>query len=153
MSALHIRRSTVAEFEAAPNLPEILAEYAEESSLSELGATSPQVGTYRMMEKAGIFYPIGAFDGARLAGFILPVVVVLPHYGVLAAVVESFFVPKVERKTGIGMKLLEHAEALARELGAKALLLSAPAYGVLSRVLSRTPRYRHSNETYITVLA
>lgn len=150
---MEIRPCTVAELAAAPNLAELLAEYARESSLPELGPTSAQIETYRKLEATGMFHPIGAFEGDELCGFILPIVVVLPHYGVLAATVESFFVPYSLRPTGIGLRLLALAEAKARELGAKALLLSAPVAGALDAVLERMRPYRHSNNVWVRALA
>lgn len=149
---VEIRPCRVAELEAAPNLAAILAEYAEESGMPELGQPNVQVPTYRALEAAGVFHPIGAFDQGQLVGFILPIVVVLPHYGVPAATVESFFVRKASRRTGAGMKLLAAAEELARGLGAKALLLSAPVGSVLARVMPRLP-YRHSNDVFVRALA
>ena len=94
---IEIRRCTVAQIEAAPNLAAVLAEYAAESSQAELGPVRPQFATYWGLEATGFFHPIGAFEGERLAGFILPIVIALPHYGVLAATVESFFVPAADR--------------------------------------------------------
>lgn len=146
-----IRSCTVAELEAAPNLAEVLAEYAHESSLPELGQPQAQVETYRALESAGVFHPIGAFDGDRLIGFILPLVAPLPHYGVVAGVVESFFVSTADRKRGVGLKLLGATEGLARAAGAKALLVSAPSGGSLSRVLPHRG-YRHSNEVFVRAL-
>ena len=147
-----IRRCTTAELEAAPNLAEVLAEYALESSMKELGPARAQVEIYRALEASGLFHPIAAFEGDRLLGFILPIVVVLPHYGVVAATIESFFVPKAVRKQGIGLRLLAMAEALARELGAKALLLSAPVTGSMGRVLA-AKGFRHSNDVFVKGLA
>lgn len=151
MTEVCVRPCTVAELEAAPNLAELLAEYARESSLPELGAACAQVDTYRKLEASGFFHPIGAFEDGRLVGFILPIVITLPHYGVLAATIESFFVPQADRKKGIGLRLLRAAEHLAKELGAKALLVSAPAQGALSRVLP-AKGYRHSNDVYVMAL-
>lgn len=148
---IEIRPCTVAELEAAPNLAAVLAEYAREASMPELGQPAPQIETYRRLEASGAFHPIAAFEDGLLAGFILPIVVVLPHYGVLSATVESFFVPRAERKKGLGLRLLLAAEELARALGAKALLLSAPVGGILARVLPGLP-YRHSNDVFVRAL-
>lgn len=150
---MDVRRCTVAELEAAPNLFEVLEEYAREAATPELGPAVAQIETYRAMEATGMFHPIAAFDDDLLVGFILPVVVVLPHYGVIAATIESFFVPAADRKRGVGLALLGAAEDLARELGAKALLLSAPAGGVLSRVMRARRGYRHNSETFVKALA
>lgn len=150
---ISIRRCTIRELEATPNLAAVLAEYARESRMAELGEPRAQVETYRHLEATGMFHPIGAFDGDRLAGFILPIVIVLPHYGVVAATIESIFVPATERKKGIGLRLLDAARTLARELGSKGMLVSAPAGGRLDKVLSRSKRFRHSNNVYIEALA
>jgi GNAT superfamily N-acetyltransferase len=147
-----IRRCTVAELEAAPNLAELLHEYAAESATVELGPANPNPETYRALEASGFFHPIAAFDGERVVGFILPIVCVVPHYGVLAATVESFFVPKAERKGGIGLKLLRAAEKLARDLGAKALMVSAPSYGRLSWTMTGLKSYRFSNAVFTRAL-
>ena len=120
--------------------------------MKELGPARAQVEIYRALEASGLFHPIAAFEGDRLLGFILPIVVVLPHYGVVAATIESFFVPKAVRKQGIGLRLLAMAEALARELGAKALLLSAPVTGSMGRVLA-AKGFRHSNDVFVKALA
>lgn len=149
---IDVRRCTVAELEAAPNLAAVLAEYAAESSLPELGEPSPQIETYRALEASQMFWPIAAFDGEMLVGFILPIVVKLPHYGVLAATVESFFVPVAHRKQGVGIFLLHKAEEVARELGAKALLLSAPVGGALAEMMHKSKSYRHSNDAFIKAL-
>jgi GNAT superfamily N-acetyltransferase len=149
---IDIHRCTIAEIEAAPNLAEVLAEYARESSIQEMGPASAQFETYRALEATGMFHPIGAFENGRLVGFIFPIVVVLPHYGVLAATVESFFVPQADRKKGIGLFLIHQAEVLAKGLGAKALLFSAPAGGSLAQVLPGRG-YRHSNNVFVKGMA
>lgn len=158
---IEIRRCTVAELDAAPNLEWLMAEYADESSLEEIGKPEPQRAVYYALEKAGILFAIGAFDGAELVGFILPIVAAPPHYGVLVATIESFFVAKMHRTRGVGPDgarsvgtgLRDAAADLGRELGAKALLTVAPAGGVLSRVLAADKRCRLSNEVYIEALS
>lgn len=148
-----VRACTIAELEATPNLGELLHEYAAESSMHELGPVSAQVETYRKLEASGMFHPIGAFeDDTRCVGFILPLVITLPHYGVLAATIESFFVPYLQRKKGIGLLLLRKAEELARGLGAKALLLSAPVHSDLAYAMHHRRAYRHSNEVFVREL-
>lgn len=148
-----IRRCTVAELEAAPNLDVVLSAYASESAMSELGEPNPQVDIYRKLEAAGVLFPIAAFDGARLVGFILVLVCVLPHYGAFAATSESFFVLQEERKHGVGMGLLATAETLARGMGARALLITAPEGSQLAEAMAGLKRYRHSNDVFVTSLA
>ena len=147
-----VRRCTIAELEAAPNLDEVLAEYATESSIPELGPARAQAEIYRAMESAGFLHPIAAFYESRLVGIILPIVITLPHYGVVAATVESFFVPASERKKGVGLELLARAKQVATELGAKALLLSAPVDSVLDATMRMSKSFRHSNNVYVVAL-
>lgn len=148
-----VRRCTIADLAAAPNIDAVLAAYAAEGALPEIGAPNPQVETYYAMEKANVLHAIGAFDGDRLLGFILPIVIALPHYGVVTATVESFFVAEAERKHGIGLRLLRAAEDLVRLLGAKAMLVSAPVDGALAHGLHFSKAYRHSNEVFVRALA
>lgn len=152
MGELCIRRVTIAEIEAAPNLVEFLAEYAAESSQPELGESVPQFPTYRALEAAGALHPIAAFEGKRIAGFILPIVGVLPHYASPSAMIESFFVPKADRKKGIGLRLKAEAEALAIERGAKGFMISAPVGSALSKVLAKSPAYRRSHDVFVKAL-
>jgi GNAT superfamily N-acetyltransferase len=147
---LELRTCSIDEIQAAPNMAEVLAEYAAESSLPE---PAPQWDTYRTLEAAGHIHPIGAFDDARLVGFVFPIIGPLPHYGTRTATVESFFVLKSERHRNIGIRLMQRTEQLARALGAAAILYSAPAMGALSRLLRVLPAYRHSNEVFVRELA
>jgi GNAT superfamily N-acetyltransferase len=147
-----IRRSSIAELELAPNLAELLAEYAAETAIAELGTASPDVETYRRLAAAGVIHPIGAFDGDTLAGFVLPVVGVLPHYAGLNAQIESFFVSRRYRSSSVGARLLVEAEHLAARLGAQGVTLSAPVGGILDRTLERRPVYRHAGNHYVRSL-
>lgn len=149
---VEIRRCSVAEIESAPDLDEALAGYASESSLPEIGAACPQFDTYYKLEAAGMLHAVGAFVDGHLQGGILLLVTVLPHYGVPAATTESFFVVKEARRLGLGLQLLTHAEEIAREMGAKALLVSAPTGGSLARVMPAMGSYRHSNQVFVRAL-
>lgn len=150
---IEVRPCSIAEMAAAPNIGALLFAYAHESSVPELGAPRAQVHTYRKLEAAGVLHPLGAFNDSELVGFLLLLVTVLPHYGVPAATTESFFVLPEVRKHGVGLQLLAHAEARARDLGAKAVLVSSPAGSALDRVLSSKKEYRCSNIVHVKALA
>lgn len=149
---LTIRRCTVADIMAAPNLADLLAEYEAECSLPELGPASPQFDIYLGMHAAGFLHPIAAFDDERLCGFIFPIVAKLPHYGVRVATIESFFVMKADREKNIGLKLIDVVRALGRELGAKAVIYSAPVGSQLSQLFALSKAHRHSNNTFVEAL-
>ena len=63
------------------------------------------------------------------------------------AITESFFVAKVHRDSGAGLKLLRAAEQKARALGSPGLLVSAPFGGTLVQVLPRAG-YTETNRVF-----
>lgn len=139
MSDLVIKKCTISDLEASPNIQDILAEYAAESSPSIKGLPRPlaKVDTYKHLESMNAIHTIGAFLNDLLIGYIIIVAPVMPHYSIRIAVSESFFVLKGYRKTGAGTKLRIAAEDWSKEAGAYGLLMSAPAGGDLAEVLPR----------------
>jgi len=146
---LTVRRCTIAEIMAAPNLAGVLAEYSAECSLAELGEATPQFDIYKALESSGFFQPIAAFNDDNLVGFVGPIVGKLPHYGVIAATIESIFVLREFRKDGVGDKLMYAAREYAIERGAKAVIYSAPVGSQLSMMLQLSKRHRHSNNVFV----
>lgn len=146
-----IKRCTLAEIEAAPNLSALLTEYGIESSIDGLGSQNMQGETYKTLEATGLLHIVGAWVGDELAGFIAVLVAVLPHYGKKVCVSESYFVASVYRKSGAGLMLLAEAERLGTEHGAVGLLLSAPHGGRLADVLPGRG-YRKTNEVFFKPL-
>lgn len=153
MPDIDIRCCTVAEIEGAGNVSEFLAQYSQESSIPELGTGCAQFDTYRAMEAAGVLGPIGAFEAGNLLGVILPLIGPLPHYGTRVAIIESFFVLPAYRKTGIGLRLLDRAENISRDLGAKGMLITAPVGSNLQKVIANKQAYRHSNDVFVRAFA
>lgn len=133
--SLVIRKCTISEMESSPNISDLLNEYAEESSIGGLPHPSAKVEMYKHMENAKAIYVIGAFLGGILIGYVTILSPVLPHYSIVVAVTESFFVAKDYRKTGAGLKLLHEAEIYAESIGSPGLLVSAPIDGNLEEVL------------------
>jgi GNAT superfamily N-acetyltransferase len=146
------RRCTIAELAAAPNISDVLDEYERECGMPELGQRCQSFAAYEHLEASGVIHPIACFDGPELLGFVIPVVVPVPHYGVPVATLESFFVPFAARARGVGLRLLNFAQKTAKELGAKALFVSAPAGGPLSWVLARLRGYKHRNDVFVRTL-
>lgn len=147
-----VRLSNIAEIEHAPNAQAFHDAYAAESRMPEIGEPCAQFDIYRAMEARGALHIIAAFDEAQLAGMIFLLISRLPHYGIVTSVVESFFVPVPYRKKGVGLQLLALAEEHSAELGAKAMLVSAPTNSVLSTLLSKSKNYRPSNDVYVRAL-
>ena len=152
MESISIRDCSVADIEAAPNLPELLSEYGAEAAIDGLGQPEAQLDTYHLMETLGVLHIVGAFKGDTLIGFLIMVVSTLPHYGVRIASTESFFVASAYRKTGAGLKLLHAAEDLAADMNASGFFVSA---GIRSRLEQIMPAigYRETNRIFFKALA
>lgn len=147
-----IRACTVAEVERAGALPELLAAYGDESRIPEFGEVDACFATYRTMEASGALHILGVF-GPDLVGLASLLVYGLPHYaGRRICAMESFFVEPAARRHGTGIKLLRAAEARALELGASALMVSAPVGSRLAMVLPRSG-YRETNQVFLKGLA
>jgi GNAT superfamily N-acetyltransferase len=130
-----VRHCTVAEILQAPNIDQIAAEYASESSIKGMPHPVGKMEMYHQLEAVGALSAFGAFVDDLPVGFITVLSTIMPHYSVYLTVSESFFVLKAHRKTGAGLRLLRMAEDRAREVGAPGLLVSAPYGGVLADVL------------------
>lgn len=153
MPRLSIRPCSIADLQSAPNIGDLMAEYSAESSIHDLGQVSAQWETYKAMAEAGVLHPFAVFDGdSALAGFMLLIISVLPHYGLPIAVSESFFVTESIRKTGAGIRLLREAERFAVDRGAIGMLVSSPVGGRLASILPRSG-YKATNEVFFRRLA
>lgn len=147
-----IRKTTVSEVETNENFPALAKEYAEESAIHGLPSPDEKLSVYRVIEASGVFHVYGAFLLDKLIGFISVLTPVIPHYGVMIAVSESFFVAKDQRRTGAGLKLLRAAEAHACSAGSPGMLVSAPLGGILAEVLPCVG-YRETNRVFFKEMA
>ncbi len=145
--SLHVAPCTIAEIEAAPNLPEIADEFTAESLLPGLPRTPPNWAAYRALEAANLLHPFGAWVDGLLVGF----VGVLLGPAIPVATTERIFVLKAHRKTGAGLKLLKAAEEKARDLGSPGLQIVARSGGDLAQVLTRKG-YLESNIVFVKLL-
>jgi GNAT superfamily N-acetyltransferase len=136
-----------------PEAKGLLAEYAAECSLPELGEISPQYYLYEAMERNGTLRSFGVFNDDRLVGFATLLLYVLPHYGRRVATTESIFISPDQRITGSGRQLLDFLESYAKENGCSAVLYSAPVGSQFAKLLGLQKAYRHSNECFIRSLA
>lgn len=133
--------------ESSPNIAEMLEEYAAESSIEGMPSPTAKVEMYKHLESTGDIHIIGAFLGEMLIGLITVLSPVLPHYSVRVAVAESFFVSKIHRYTGAGLKLLKEAEEYSKNIGSRGLLVSAPFGGDLAEVLPHVG-YAETNRVF-----
>lgn len=136
-----------------PNAQALLAAYASECSLPEIGQPNPQREMYARMEAAGVLQVFGAYYGDELIGFAAVLCTVLPHYGEKVATIESLFVAQAHREEGIGLELMGACEAYALEQECATILYSAPAGGSLERLLYLLKAYQHTNTIFARRLA
>lgn len=144
---LTVQRSSVAVIERAVEFAALVEEYTAECAIDGLPSPVVKMLAYRELEQAGLLHVVSALEGDALIGFISVLAAPLPHYGIVVAVSESFFVCKAKRQTGAGLRLLRAAEDKARELGAPGLLVSAPFGGSLFKVLPRAG-YTEASRTF-----
>lgn len=131
-----------------PACDALLAEYAAECCLPELGEIAPQRDLYERMEASGGLQCFGVYK-ERLIGFFTVLVYVLPHYGRKIATTESLFLSKLHRSGRDGREMLNYIEAYANEKGCTAVLYTAPVGSQFSTLLSCRQPYRHSNNVFI----
>lgn len=148
MSSLDIKKCTITEIESAPNFLEILREYAEELAVEGLPHPSAKMEMYHQLEKIGILHPIAAYLGDKIIGFVNILMTVNPHYGVAIASTESFFVSKIHRDTGAGLKLRSEAEVIAKELGSAGFIISGPTGGPLVALLEKSKVYKELSRSF-----
>ena len=147
MTVITIRHCKASELLDAPNRHELWDEYASESSIKGLPKPVVQLDMYRKLEEAEVLRLIGAFADGVLIGFVSVLTSVVPHYGVVIAITESFFVAKAYRKSGAGWRLLLEAESYAKEVNSPGLLISAPFGGRLAEVLPKAG-YAETNRVF-----
>lgn len=148
---LSVEACPIADIVAAASFPHLAAEYERESLIDGMPPPAPDWNAYAALEAAGLLYGFAASVDGTLVGFIAVLRAKLPRYAGPVAVTESFFVASAHRGTGAGLRLLRAAEDKARVLGCPGLLVSAPAEGVLARVLPRRG-YAETNRVFFKEL-
>lgn len=153
MSKLVVRACAFAELSGAPNFAALTEEYAKESRLAGLPEPKAHIAGYLALEAAGVMQTVCAFLADELIGFAIALVVVLPHYSVPVASMESFFVAASRRRTGAGLALRRAVERIAHERGAVGLLISVAVGSRLANVMKRSRSYRETNRVFFKALA
>jgi GNAT superfamily N-acetyltransferase len=148
---LTVAARPLADIVAAATFPQLAAEYERESLVDGMPQPAPDWNAYAALEAAGLLHGFAASIEGELVGFVAVLVAKLPRYAQPIAVTESFFVARAHRRTGAGLRLLRAAEDHARALGCPALVVSAPALGVLAKVLPRRG-YAETNRVFLKEL-
>jgi len=146
-SMYKIQLCEVEDIRNAPNIDVLLSSYASEGSIPEIGEQCPQWDTYEVMCKAGLLHILGAFQEDMLVGFVTFIVSELPHYGVNVATSESLFLHPEHRHGRLGINIIRAAQLMAKDLGAKAFMISAPHGGKLEE-LAPAIGFRETNRVF-----
>ena len=143
-----IRPLCYAEILDSANSEQLLAEYAAECSIPEIGVPNPQKELYAQMESSGLMKCFGVFGDGVLIGFAAMLFFVVPHYGKKVASVESLFVEQEHRSSGMGIALMRTIEEEAKASECVAVLYSAPTGSQLERLLSLSKSCRRTNSVF-----
>ena len=151
MSAL-VKKCTIADVEAEPNLAELIAEYAAECSIEGMPEPRFKWDLYKSIEGAGMMHAYAAHVEGVLVGFAFVITTVNPHYSIVLATTETLFVTKDARRSHAGGRLLMCAKQCARDVGSPQLFISAPVGSVLEAMLDDRKDCQKTNSIYVMVL-
>lgn len=137
-----------------PAAEALLAEYAAECSLPELGEVDPQRELYAAMEASGGLQCFGVYseDLTTLVGFISLLTWTVPHYGKTIVSSESIFLSRRDRRSNTGIMMLDFVVNYGREKKARMVQITAPVGSRLAKLLSLMEEYRHSNNVFVRSL-
>jgi GNAT superfamily N-acetyltransferase len=155
MADLRVLGCRAAEIFADPGSAALFAEYATECANALLGPCAPRPETYAALEASGLAQCFAAYQGKVLSGFAFVLITELSHYeqGRRFAIVESLFVSRVERASGLGGELMEAVSAYARKLGCTTVSFSAPVGSRLARLLFLSEgRYMNTHHIFVRSL-
>jgi len=132
-----VKSCRVEDIRSAPNIDDLIYEYANESRIPEMPWPRTDWNTYETLERVGSLHVFSACQETTLVGFVFLIVSMMPEYGIALACTEAFFVADAYRHTGAGLKLLDAAENKAAELNAPGMSVGAPIDSRLAQVLPR----------------
>lgn len=127
------------EIEKCDGFFDLIDEYSKEASSPVTPNPQPMAERYRLMTEIGAIRLLGAFDGEKVVGLAgVAVAKSQMHSSAPICSIESFYLRKEYRQGANGLKLLNGAKAIAKEVGAPGLLVTTPtdgAYNELCRAL------------------
>lgn len=149
VAAATVTRCASADIFADPVSEALFREYALECANALLGPTTPQAALYAALEDAGAVQCFAAHVQGLLSGFAFVILGPAPHYGLRRfATVESLFVARVVRHTGLGVLLMREVEESVRTAGCEAIFYTAPVGSRLARLLFLSSDYRNTNHVF-----
>ena len=134
---MKIEQIPVSQIFAHKDFSKVVEAYCSESGNPDLGSAMPSLEWYERMEGAGLFRICGAFDDDRLVGVVSVTAVFYPHFGKVVASCESIWLDKDYRKGTTGLRLINKAKAMAKEMGAVGIYFGAREDSRLSQMYER----------------
>lgn len=114
-----------------------------------LGATAPQREMYEVLERSGMAQCFGAYEGDVLRGFAFMLMAPSGHNGRRYATVESLFVTREARSSGLGDLVMGTMEDHAKQYGCEAIFYSAHVGSRLAKLLFLcSDRYTNTNHIF-----
>lgn len=126
---LNVRELPFTELEANLGFKELVAEYIAETSNPAVPNAQPMIERYRLMNELGTLRAIGAFDGDIVVGLCGVLVAQSQHHPFPICSMESFFLRKAWRKGSNGLRLLNKAKEITKDVGAPGLAIMTPPQG------------------------
>lgn len=126
----------------------LIKEYADESVIEELKGYSHNRIMYQKLQDLGFAEAITARKSGILLGAIIMMITEPPHYSQKIAVIDSYFVAKKHRGTGVGLQLLNAAEQVAIEENCIGLFTSAPVDSRLEMVMVLKKDFRQTHSLF-----
>lgn len=147
MSEITFIEAKPADMLVMDGIEELIAEYGAECSIPALGTPKADREIYELYANAGVVRGVAAMVEDRIVGGVVVIFNRMPHYSKLVACVESLFLHPDYRRSSAGLRLIQEAKRLAREVGSPGLLISAPVGSRLERLM-RAKGVKQTNSVF-----
>lgn len=131
-----IEPTCVAELYADPDFDFMVAEYSTHAN-KKFPKPQYKQEDYQRMESAGALCAWRVMVDGKLVGFITILISGTLHFGGEIGIVESFFVLKSHRFTGMGDRMLAHVESYSKNRGLSVVVVQCPFASKLKRLLEK----------------
>lgn len=128
------------DFAESPDFLKLLSHYVKYSANPEFPPTmdldfKPMIEAYCLQEERGRLLCLAVMDGQSYVGFAALILPNYGHLGVSIAFVDMWFI--LEAYKGFGTKMFFKIKQIAREMGCKGVIFSAPTGSALAKKLAR----------------
>lgn len=133
---MEVRSCSFREAEASSGFCELVAEYARETSSTEIAEPKVQFERYHQLDEAGVLRFLGVFDREKLVGCAILTINETQHYDFPLVAVESIYLRKDYRRGRAGLKLMRLIKDTVVLVGAPGCTFMAPPSSALDSLCS-----------------